>query len=508
MLNRKQQRGSVAPMLILGFGGLLLATAYALDTTRLTSDASQLKRATDAAAMAVGQESIAGRDDFASTRGALAEGYVRSNLGMDKQLHETLSGVRVSEGKSTEGNRTFTVTAEFIDKAALTGYGDRPVSLYSTVEVVNRPTEISLVIPNTLSEDAAQLAALRRLVDDFTGYLMGDDNSQRITQRNNLWFSLVPFSQSVNVYDAKDPNRIRRWVIPGGLAPIELRSMIVTTGLSGLADRRFPDRRANLLCLSRGLPAGQNFRWDQPPSGQFQIYYRHDLPINGSPGAPPLIWVGSNPDAFPDTTRDTRAIVADVGCPSAPVLPLTNDRKKIRERAEQFTTRFNTNYAIAMSWAGATLSPNMRGTNGWGDPKLPLAFNENGEGQNTKIIVMLANTVGNWFDTDSYNFPRNSNIKQGSQDFARQRFADLCRSFRERNLKFYFIGVRPGDPTDFSRTLFDEIALPGLSICATNGGALTFADASRFDEGEGQIKALLRRIADSIRLNSYVKLVE
>ncbi|WP_207281845.1 Tad domain-containing protein [Pseudomonas sp. FW300-N2F2] len=508
MLNRKQQRGSVAPMLILGFGGVLLATAYALDTTRMTSDASQLKRATDAAAMAVGQESIAARDDFASTRTALAEGYVRSNLGMDKQLHDNLSGVRVTEGKNAEGNITYTVSAEFLSQPALTGYSERPLVLHSTAEVVNRPTEVSLVIPNTGSEDELQLAALRRLVNDFSNYLMGDENSQRITQRNNLWISLVPYSQSVSVYDAQDPNRIRRWVIPGGLTPIELRSMLVTTGLSGLADRRFPDRRANLLCMYRGLPSGQNFYWDQPPSAQFQIYYRHDLPINGSPGAPPISWVGTNPDIYPDSARDTRFIVADRGCPSAALLPLTNDRKKIRERAEQFSSRFNVNYAIAMSWAAASLSPNMRGTAGWGDPKLPLNFNENGEGQNKKIIVMLANTVGDWFDTDAYNFERNKDIKEESRGFAVRRFNDLCQSFRQRDLKFFFIGVRPGDPKDFGRILFDRDAVPGLTICAANGGELTFADASRFDEGEAQIKALMHRIADQIRLNSYVRLVE
>nr|WED68030.1 hypothetical protein PJ912_17790 [Pectobacterium colocasium] len=46
-------------------------------------------------------------------------------------------------------------------------------------------------------------------------------------------------------------------------------------------------------------------------------------------------------------------------------MPLTNEESKLNQRIAEFTPRFNTNYAIAMSWAGAALSPNMRGSDGW-----------------------------------------------------------------------------------------------------------------------------------------------
>ena len=50
--------------------------------------------------------------------------------------------------------------------------------------------------------------------------------------------------------------------------------------------------------------------------------------------------------------NDTRWMVADRGCPHAALLPLTNDLGKIGDRLDQMSTRFNTNHAIAMGWAG------------------------------------------------------------------------------------------------------------------------------------------------------------
>ena len=238
---------------------------------------------------------------------------------------------------------------------------------------------------------------------------------------------------------------------------------------------------------------------------EFGVYYRHDLPENGSPGAAPISWQGPNPD-FPDSSAiDTRWIVADKGCPNTPLLPLTNEEDKIEARLNQMTSRFNVNYAIAMGWAAAALSPQMRGSDGWGDNELPLDFGS--DNTNYKAIIMLANTTGDWFDTDSYNFYRDANVTGTSTNFARQRFVDLCRSIRSKNIHLYFIGVRPGDPEEFGRVLFDKVAGPGMLICTEGEGNMYFADASNFKDGESQIQNALEDIAKDIRRNYYVRLI-
>ncbi|MFK0093491.1 TadE/TadG family type IV pilus assembly protein [Pseudomonas sp. NPDC090592] len=506
----RQQHGAVAPFAILLIGGALLTTAFVIEQSRALENTAQLKRATDAAAMAVGNQRLLDDRLTDAQMQSLAAQFVRANLGTDRELIDQVDAgaVSVQQQRGQDGKLDITVAASFLAQARMLGAKSQQLRVSSTAEVVNRPVEIAFVVPNTDTEGTADLGALRRMTKNFATQVIGTRPDAK------TWISLVPYSQIVNVYDANDSNRLRRWATPEALTPIELRSLF-RTGYSGLADQRMPDRRAKLLCLYRGLGQGQNYFWDQTPSGQFKIYYRHDLAENGSPGASPISWVGPNPDfGQPTGANDTRWLVADKGCPAAPVLPLTRDINAIESRAEQYATRFNVNYAIAMGWAAMTLSPRMRGSNGWGNNELPLDFNADGQGDNTKIIVMLGNTKGDWFDTDARNAEVGKPIDgdgatgtSGAVRLAAERFVLLCQSFRARGLKFHFIGVRPGDPDDFGRGLFGRVAVPGLQLCAANG-SLTFANAENFADGEAQIQALLDKIAQRIKHERFVRLID
>ncbi|RRO05547.1 Tad domain-containing protein [Pectobacterium aquaticum] len=510
----QQEKGAGTAFYTLGAMALLVTAAFIVDTSTATGDATQIKRATDAAALAVGhQATINGEEYSQEETNKLAYDYVKNNLGMNRALSEKLAAgdVSVTEGRNSETRKTYTVTVAFETKPSLLSLGARKQEVYSTSEVINRPTEIAFVMPVTGDMSEGDIRSLKSVSRSFVERMLSSADGKR----DNLWLSLVPYSQSVSVYDAEDANRIRRWAAPGALNPPELRSLFASGVVSSIADRRFPDRRANLLCMYRGLGREENFFWDEPPVGQFKVYYRHDLPQNGSPGAPPISWRGPNPD-FDDTNAvDTRWIVADKGCPNAALMPLTNEESKLNQRIEQFSARFNVNYAIGMSWAGAALSPNMRGSDGWGDATLPLDFNLDGNGDGQKVIVMMANTVGDWFDTDSYNFNRNqfsgSSGSDVAREFAQQRFRDLCSSFRARNIKFYFVGIRPGDPEDFGRNLFDAEATPGLLICTEGEKRMSFIDGAGFGaEGvEDQLIQRLNRIAGQIETEGgYVRLVE
>ncbi|KHN90499.1 hypothetical protein BSK71_00355 [Pectobacterium actinidiae] len=509
-----QEKGAGTGFYVLGAMALLVTAAFIVDTSTATGDATQIKRATDAAALAVGHQATINSEEYTQEEiNALAYEYVKNNLGMNKILSDKLvpGDVSVTEGQSSATRKTYTVNVAFETKPSLLSLGARRQEVYSTSEVVNRPTEVAFVMPVTGDMSEGDIRSLKSVSRAFVERMLGSADGKR----DNLWLSLVPYSQSVSVYDAEDANRIRRWAAPGALNPPELRSLFASGVVSSLADRRFPDRRANLLCMYRGLGREENFFWDEPPVGQFKIYYRHDLPQNGSPGAPPISWRGPNPD-FDDTDAvDTRWIVADKGCPNAALMPLTNDENRLNQRIDQFSARFNVNYAIGMSWAGAALSPNMRGSDGWGDATLPLDFNLDGNGDGQKVIVMMANTIGNWFDTDSYNFNRNEFRGETGNDtartFAAQRFRDLCSSFRARNIKFYFVGIRPGDPEDFGRNLFDAEATPGLLICTEGEKRMSFIDGAGFGaEGvEDQLIRRLDRIAGQIETEGgYVRLVE
>lgn len=508
---RLNQQGAIAPFMVFGIAGVLFASSYAIDTTRMTTDAAQIKRATDAAAIAIGEKkltnSAATNDELLTT----AIEYVRYNLGMDSALSQTIRDdqIAIQVAKTGDGLSTYTVSVDFNPVSSLLHVNPAAITIASTAEDFDKPAEIALVLPNTLTEDATNLAALRRLGNEFAKKLIGETAAQK---QENIWLSVVPYSQSVNVYDSNDTNRIRRWAAPNALNPVELTSLFSSGKASSLADNRIPDRKANLLCMYRGLAPGANYYWDQAPASQFRLYYRADLPENGSPGADPISWVGPNPTFGAATgVNDVRWMVADRGCPHAALLPLTDDLTEIETRLDAMTTQFNVNYAIAMGWGAMALSPEMRGTTGWGDEKLPLDFAESDDKTNVKAIVMMGNTTGNWFDTDAYNaFTNSDGVVSETTNYqpVTERFKNLCASLKAHHVHFYFIGVRPGDPNDFGRTLFGQVAVPALQTCTDGSSAITFADADDFASGETDIKDKLDDIADDIKSKrSYVRLV-
>lgn len=509
----RQEQGAGASFYVLGMMALLVSGAFIIDSLQNTGDAAQIKRAADAAALAVGRESlIKNNSAFGDTeKQRLAWEYVRTNLGLNSRLADELriSDIAVSEGRVNGATRTFTVSVSYASEAEMLRLKPQEQEIYSTVEVIYRPAEVAMVIPNTGSETRGDLAALSRLTNTFADDFLTDYPDRRL--------ALVPYSQAVSVWEAESwSTRIRSWSMQRALTPVELSSLFRNNdyGIASLASRMMPDLQSRRMCLYRGLNIGDNYFWEDAPANSFWVHYRHDLPINAT-WMPFIQWVGPNPDFGQATgVNDTRFIVGDKGCPTAALLPLTDDLSAISARLDQMEPQFNVNYAIAMGWGAMALSPAFRGEDGWGDSEYPLDFNDAGSG-NLKAIVMMANTIGDWFDTDAYNFYVGSDVSAGTgtQDaveIAAVRFRELCESFRARNLKFYFIGVRPGDPEDFGRGLFDRVALPGLRVCSSNdGGSVQFADSSSFTGGEDQISKLLEDILASIdKSSSSVRLIE
>ena len=533
LLRLKQQRGSVAPFMVLAFGGALLATAYALDTSRMSNSAAQVKRATDAAAMAVGLKRVGEGEDSLENLKTLAAGYIFNNLGMDSSLGEQISdeNINLSEEADDDNRLRYTVAVTFEATPELLGGEAKEITVGSTVEVQPSALEVALALPNTTSEDERNLAVLRRLGNHFAESLLEN--------RNNAWLALVPYSQSVNVSpDYTDPStgrprgpsaahreRLNNWALPAALRPIELTSLF-GAGYANLADGRIPDRRANLLCMYRGLNRQENYFWDEAPSGQFRIYYRYDAARNSSPGAKPISWTGPNPNFGRATgVNDTRWMVADIGCPSAPLLPLSNDLEEIDQRLKQMSSRWNVNYAIAMGWSAMALAPAFRGSSGWKLPdELPKDFKEDG-GDSYKAIVMLVNSTGQrWFDADSYNAQVGKAIdgESGSgtetESLRTQRFAQLCESFRQHNLRFFMvvIGADGIEDEDFlaegninSASTFRRLAGPGLARCAERNGDITYLSGLDFTTTEQRVEEQLDRILQDIRQQgSSVRLVE
>ncbi|QCR10253.1 pilus assembly protein [Brenneria rubrifaciens] len=523
----RQERGAGTAFYVLSTMALLVSAAFIVDTSTSTGDATQIKRATDAAALAVGhQVVISGNENKAydpEQMRELAFDYVKANLGLNSKLAEklTFDKVSLSEGRSDNDYPTYTVTASFTTAPALLQLGESEQEVYSTVEVLNRSTEVALILPNTAKEDRSNLAALRRIGNEFAENLIG--------ARENIWLALVPHSQAVSVYDAEHTNRVRQWAESGALNPVELTSLF-QSGYGSLADRRMPDRRYDLLCMYRGLNRGDNYFWDEAPTGQFRIYYRYDVNVSNAFERYSISWIGPNPNfGQANGVNDTRSLVVDMGCPYAPLLPLTNDLDKIAARLDEMRTGFNVNYAIAIGWAAMALAPNFRGSEGWDlDDDLPKDFDE-GNGERTKAIVMLVNSSDMlWFDSDSYNAYVGKTIDGCSagtttandgctdEQLITERFANLCASFRERNIRFFMVATgndeaenESNDETIASASAFREVADAGLGGCAEKSTDLTYYNGADFVASESKIRNRLSEINDELHQKSgFVRLIE
>lgn len=149
----REQHGGVAPFMVLAIGGALLATAYAVDLSRMTNNAGQVKRATDAAAIAIGNQQLMDSRTTAAELKKIAWGYVQNNLGMDSDLFEQLEydSLTVSSAGGGDAPVTLRMEVSLHAQAFLIGGERRQQQVHSTVEVVSRPTEVALILPTTLS---------------------------------------------------------------------------------------------------------------------------------------------------------------------------------------------------------------------------------------------------------------------------------------------------------------------------------------------------------------------
>jgi Flp pilus assembly protein TadG len=112
----RQEQGAGTAFLVLGTMALLVSGAFVVDTLNSTGDAAQIKRATDAAAWAIGNQVVVshtenqtfGEQDMTE----LAYMYIAHNLGMNTKLSSqiTRENITVTRGEGEGASQTYTVS--------------------------------------------------------------------------------------------------------------------------------------------------------------------------------------------------------------------------------------------------------------------------------------------------------------------------------------------------------------------------------------------------------------
>ncbi len=242
--------------MVLALVGGLLAAGFAIDVLRMTGDAGQLKRATDAAALALGREYIRNSKDFDTVGPTLAGDYVRANLGAGSDLKATLEDVGLTKTVSG-GNTILEVAARFTSQPTLSGQAPHAFTIRSAAEVHVGSIEVALVLPFTVDISRASMTVLTNLGKTFASDLMRDDA--------HVYVSVVPYYQRVNVYDAKRRSRIRSWPRPEGLKPRELTNI----GAAPVAADPAADTLEQNFFEQTGIP---DLASDKTPDLQTDVY--------------------------------------------------------------------------------------------------------------------------------------------------------------------------------------------------------------------------------------------
>jgi len=499
----RDERGGMAPFMVLGIAGVMVAGAYAFDATRMTTGAAQLKRATDAAAMAVAVDGMGDPDMSAPRLNALAEEYVRANLGMDSVVSSQLGDIRVEVGRKEPG-RTYKVLAELQPVSVLLGAGSGPVEVHSTAYAENPKTEVAIILPSEgdFTISAAERTALAEIASDFVDDLFGGSSADT---RANLRVAVVPHGDGVNVTPQGQNriSRLRQWVPPNIVSrPVDFLDRTFpwnssTPRVTNHAAPLMPDTRTDRLCLTDRRQTESRYWWRGSAAQAFTVNYRLDQTNEWQYQYRIHVYSNNNSDFF-------QYIVDDLACPRARFLPLDESRTKIKESiwANAEHPSFNQRYSPGLIWAGRALSPDMRGAAGWGDPVYPLDF-ETDNSDNRKYIVMFAKLIGDWF-LDPYG-------TTGSGQNTRRAFEGLCREYVDVGIKTYFLGLSTVEPDHHMMSAFGQVVAPGMKICTDGDKRYSYVMGSVFNAGSVRtdFRNRLKAIAEEIQKSSSgVRLIE
>ncbi len=504
-----RQRGAIAPFAILMMAGILLTAAYVQDTVRMDANSRQLKRATDAAAMALGKEWLKQNAGFDEVRDQMASEYIHANLGLDTALALTLEEVTVTES-NRKNNPAFTVSARFTARGDLTGFGHHSIAISSTAEVISTSQEIALVLDSSMTlvsslglNTDAQLHA--DAVLHFVDQLFGQDDQGTVNrERENLYISVVPFSNGVNLYDDDKPisgqTRLTQWTLPGALRPDEDHYRLGSRGFydryGDLTNLVYPDRRAKRQGFYRGTDnLNRRWVWEPSPAEQpFRLLARM-TDTNAEANRP----LASESRYFTLSTTGSgefgglQTISTDVGLPNTPVLPLTSSYSDIIDRVQRIKGDWEIWPMPGILWGGSTLSPSWRGEGGWGDSVLPKDYTQDSSGEiHNKSLVLFME----WFDGFAWDHIDTA-----------EDYINVCRHFEEQGIVFYAI-VRVLQPGDLDKAQGGSDVAPSawLEPCTGGGERLQVISTSADLE---QLEDAFDAVYDDMTYsNAYVRLID
>ncbi len=397
---------------------LVLGVGVAIDFQTVSRTKTELQQVLDSAALAIAREGMKLSDKDARQ---IAENFIAANY---RDEVSTLSVTR--NGYSVNVAATLRPKLAF---GGVVGKDKWSVAVDSTAEYMMSKYEIALALDTTGSMKGAKLAAMKAAVNDLVNAM-----SVQVSNSRNLKVGVVPYAAFVNVGPQHGPRFKKngkvdaktgaRWLdIKGKVKFPEMElgnkanrfELYYRLGKTwpGCVETRVPDKKKGLaydvmdieadpkVSQSLFVPAYSidepDDRWrngqpkypnsyiksnvsvlDKTPQGQAKklMKYGYD-PVNDTGGKFGAVRIDDSPSYFYSNEADPKG--PGYGCEIEPLLPLTTDLQKVRDKVNALNANGSTNIMEGVMWAWRVLSDREPFTEG-----LPKS-----SGPNKKVLILL-----------------------------------------------------------------------------------------------------------------------
>ena len=482
------RRGSIAPIVALMLGPLLLASGATVDVARAVAARGDVQQAVDATALALAHLP-------SSTSAAVLQSDAQSWMTIELN-GKTLNNLTVN-ATSTGTQIVVSARAEvptFV--TAMAGINQIPVAASSTVQWGLSNVELALVLDNTGS--MAQDNKLTDLVSAATS-LVNTLEASAGTNTSALKVGVVPFSISVNIGSTYQTANWMSGTMPSAYGsdifttPTNRFTMLKQMGVTwgGCVEDRPMPYDVQDTAPSTANPATlfvPFFAPDEPDGtynlGRSSYAYANNYLTDKSTDktwqtqqGDPAKYTKAPKSGTSQMTGYT--LGPNAGCGTAPLLRLTTNMSTVTSELNQMVANGDTHIPLGMAWGWHVLSPNA-----------PFADGTPYGTANTLKIVVLVTDGQNTYTT-GYNGGDNSfytgigyewqnRISDNTGSFTNpvgalnDRLATICTNMKAQNIVIYTVPVEVTDPT-IQSLLQNCASAPGNYINVTASSQLAAA---------------------------------
>jgi hypothetical protein len=281
--------------------------------------------------------------------------------------------------------------------------------------------------------NGSKIEAMKSAAQDLVDIVFGDAE-----RYDELWFSLVPYTSTVNIGTANIG-----WTEPGpSFSPTSWKGCVKARWVSA------------------------NDETEAPPTTERFERYRYPSTLNDpDPDANGNEW----PDIDETQAAQNAGTGPNLGCGPA-ITPLTRERSEITDAIDEMAAwhRGGTTSNLGLVWGWRTLSPNWRGV--WPDGVWPVDYNDD---QITKVAIVLSDGQNQFFDYDDdddyvsdytgygrigADFMPAATDEGDGLDTLDGKFTRVCEEMKSRGIVIYTITFGSGASGGRIRDLFRDCA--------------------------------------------------